>query len=85
MHPLIVAGANTKERSIHMSKAIKKDDSSIKHSSMIPLCIVAVVAIVALSICFLSLNGFNSQLSVSNEKIEVTTENSNSNFSNTIE
>lgn len=68
-----------------MKKAITKDDSSIKHLTMVPLCIVAVVAIVALSICYLSSNGFNSQISLDKEKIEVTTENSNSNFSNTIE
>ncbi len=67
-----------------MNKKVTKDDSSIKHS-MIPFCIVAVVAIVAITICFLCLNGFNSQFSLSKEKIEVTTENSNSNFSNTIE
>lgn len=61
-----------------------KENTSIK-SSYTALSIVAVVAIVAISICFLSLTGFNSQISVSKEKIEVTTENSNSNFSNVME
>lgn len=69
-----------------MVKGTTKEETSIKQTpSMMHLCIVAVVAIVALTICFLSLNGFNSQVSVSKEKIEVTTENSNSNFSNTNE
>lgn len=61
-----------------------KENTSIK-SSHTALAIVAVVAIVATSICFLSLTGFNSQVSVSKEKIEVTTKNSNSNFSNEME
>lgn len=58
-----------------------KENTSIK-SNYTALSIVAVVAIVTISICFLSLIGFNSQVSVSKEKIEVTTQNSNSNFSN---
>ena len=61
-----------------------KENTSIK-SSHTALAIVAVVAIVSTSICFLSLTGFNSQVSVSKEKIEVTTKNSNSNFSNEME
>lgn len=61
-----------------------KENTSIK-SGHTALAIVAVVAIVATSICFLSLTGFNSQVSVSKEKIEVTTKNSNSNFSNEME
>lgn len=68
-----------------MKKKAIKEDISIKQTVIAAVSIVAVVAIVALSICFLSLNGFNSQVSVSKEKIEVTTENSNSNFSNTDE
>ena len=64
-----------------MSIKDTKENTSIK-SNYTALSIVAVVAIVAISICFLSLIGFNSQVSVSKEKIEVTTQNSNSNFSN---
>lgn len=62
-----------------------KEETSIKQTVIIALAIVAIVAIVALSICFLSSNGFNSQISLDKEKIEVTTENSNSNFLNTNE
>jgi len=62
-----------------------KEETSIKQTIIIALAIVAVVAIVAISICYLSSNGFNSQISLDKEKIEVTTENSNSNFSNTNE
>lgn len=60
-----------------------KENSNIKQTSLLALAVVSVVAIVAITVCYLSSNGFNSQISLNKEKIEVTTENSNSNFSNT--
>lgn len=65
-----------------MRKRQKNDGMPIKPTAIFALAIVAIVAIVALSVCYLSSNGFNAQFSVDKEKIEVTTENSNSNFSN---
>ena len=59
-----------------------KEISVVKQTSLLALVVVSVVAIVAIIICYLSSNGFNSQISVDKEKIEVTTENSYSNSTN---
>lgn len=59
-----------------------KEISVVKQTSLLALAVVSVVAIVAITICYLSSNGFNSQISVDKEKIEVTTENSYSNSTN---
>lgn len=45
--------------------------------SLVHLSIVSIVAIVSLTICFLSTKGYDTTLSVENEKIEVTANNSN--------
>ena len=74
-----------KENIHNMEKRHTNEENSIKFTAILAITVIAIVAIVALSICYLSSNGFNTQLSVDKEKIEVTTENSNSNFSNTNE
>lgn len=59
-----------------------KEISVVKQTSLLALAVVSVVAIVTITICYLSSNGFNSQISADKEKIEVTTENSYSNSTN---